>query len=145
MFTVFDAIRIAAFAHEGQFDKGRPDLPYLTHPMRVMSQFDQPDQQMVAVLHDSIEDSDGRVTFGWVLDEGCPFEVVAAVDALTHRDGESNEHYWARVRDNPLALVVKLADIADNMNPDRLALLEPEHRDRLIAKYTRARQALMGA
>ena len=44
----------------------------------------------------------------------------------------------------PLALTVKLADIADNSDPHRLASLDAATRDRLTAKYARARVELTG-
>lgn len=36
-FSIDDAIVLAAQAHYGQRDKGRPNLPYVTHPLRVMA------------------------------------------------------------------------------------------------------------
>jgi hypothetical protein len=50
--------------------------------------------------------------------------------------------YYARIRPNPLALAVKLADVADNSDPDRLAQLAPEVRERLTRKYAKAVAAL---
>jgi hypothetical protein len=38
------------------------------------------------------------------------------VDLLTHRNKEPNLQYWARIKQNPDALAVKLADINDNIN-----------------------------
>lgn len=137
-FEIWDAIALAAKAHEGQFDRGRPTVPYITHPMRVMSRFDDPSLQMIAVLHDSIEDSEGRVTLQTLLTLGGPRRVIDGVVALTHRRGESNPEYWARVRTNPDALAVKLADINDNTDPERLRLLPPETARRLRTKYDEA-------
>lgn len=144
-FEIWDAIALAAKAHEGQFDKGRPTIPYITHPMRVMARFDDPILQMIAVLHDSIEDSEGRVTIQTLLTLGAPRRVIDGVVAMTHRRGESNEEYWARVRANPDALAVKLEDINDNTDPNRLALLPPEQASRLRKKYRRARMALLSS
>lgn len=141
-FAIDDALVIAARAHRGQRDKGRPALPYLTHPIRVMSAFDDPTLQIIGVLHDAVEDSDGAVTLETLAAAGAPPRVVAALKAITHPDGESNEDYWARVRANPDALAVKQADIADNTDPERLALLDAPTADRLRAKYQAARSAL---
>lgn len=141
-FTIDDALVIAARAHRGQRDKGRPAIPYVTHPVRVMCVFDDPTLQIIAVLHDAVEDSDGAVTLESLTAAGAPPRVVAALDAITHPDGESNGDYWARVRANPDALMVKRADIADNSDPDRLALLEPAEAERLREKYRQARAAL---
>ena len=68
---------------------------------------------------------------------------LEALEAITHRKGESNEEYWRRCRENPLALKVKLADIAHNTSSERLEHLPEETRTRLIKKYTRAKEVLL--
>lgn len=133
-FTVDDAIRIARTAHDGQVDKsGRP---YIGHPLRVMGRVSGDHARMAAVLHDVVEDT--SVTADDLLAAGCPPEVVKTVVALSHRDGETQEQYLARVLADPVAVVVKRADIADNTSPPRMALLDQATRDRLSAKYARA-------
>ena len=134
MFTLDDAINIARHAHAGQVDKsGRP---YIGHPLRVMASVEGEHARMAAVLHDVIEDT--TVTAHALLAAGCPSVVVDAVVALSKVPGEAQESYLARVAANPLALVVKHADIADNMSPVRLAALDSATQDRLRAKYTAA-------
>jgi hypothetical protein len=141
-FTVDDAVVMAASAHRGQRDKGRPTLPYIAHPMRVMAAFDDPVLQMIAVLHDAVEDT--SLTLAEIRDAGAPGRVLAGVEAMTHGTGESDDDYWARVRTNPDALAVKLVDIHDNSDPRRLELLPTEIAERLSHKYVRARAALLG-
>ncbi|WP_156757738.1 HD domain-containing protein [Actinokineospora pegani] len=134
MFTVEDAVRIAHRAHRGQVDKaGRA---YIAHPLRVMAAVDGAHEKMAAVLHDVVEDT--GVTLDDLRAAGCPEPVLAAVDAISKRPGEEHPDYLARVAADPLALVVKRADIADNSSPARLAALAPHVRDRLRAKYSRA-------
>jgi hypothetical protein len=142
VFTVDDAIVMAATAHRGQRDKGRPSLPYVTHAVRVMAGFDDPALQMIAALHDAVED--GPLTLEEIQEAGAPGRVLAGIEAMTHKAGESDEEYWARVRANPDALAVKLADIEDNSDPGRLKLLPTEVAERLSDKYVRARAALLG-
>jgi (p)ppGpp synthase/HD superfamily hydrolase len=137
-FTVDDAIRIARTAHQGQVDKS--GQPYIGHPLRVMGRVSGPHARMAAVLHDVIEDT--GVTAAELLAAGCPPEVVDTVVVLTQLPGESQEDYLARVRTDPVALAVKLADIADNTSPPRIAMLDPATQDRLRAKYARAVQLL---
>ena len=67
---------------------------------------------------------------------------IAGAAALSHGRGGPDEQYWARVAVNRVARAVKLADIEDNSNPERLARLEPHDRERLTAKYARALQVL---
>lgn len=132
------AERIAVTAHEGQFDKaGRP---YIAHPARVAARVAGDELAVVAAwLHDVVEDTDVTLAD---LERTFPPEVIVAVDALTRRSGETPADYYARVRQVPLALTVKLADLADNSDPQRLAQLDTATRERLTAKYDRARAEL---
>ena len=137
-FGVDDAIAIARAAHQGQVDKsGRP---YIGHPLRVMGRVRGEHEQMVAVLHDVVEDTE--VTAADLTTAGAPPEVVAAVVAISKVPGESAEEYLARVAADPIALVVKRADIADNSSPERLDRLAKPIRERLRVKYARALRLL---
>lgn len=132
-----DAFELAATAHEGQ--KDRAGDAYLAHVVRVMSGVAGETDRIVALLHDTVEDSELtedaiRARFG--------DEIARAVAALTHPEGEPLEEYIARVNADPLALRVKWADLADNANPNRLARLDAGTRARLEAKYTRQRELL---
>lgn len=138
------ARKLAESAHAGQVDKaGRP---YIEHPKRVAEAVaDHPTSaglaQAVAWLHDVVEDTD--VTEIDLMAAAMPAEVVAAVLAITHRPNEPRAEYYARVRQNELARYVKLADVADNSDPVRLALLDDVTRQRLERKYVAARAALL--
>ncbi|HEX8453968.1 MAG TPA: HD domain-containing protein [Longimicrobium sp.] len=134
MSTLERAIAIAAEAHMGQVDKA--GAPYILHPMRVMLRVETPVERIAAVLHDVVEDT------AWTLEglatEGFAPEVVAAVDALTRREGESYEAFVARAGADPVARVVKLADLAENMDLGRIA--SPTAPD--IARLDRYRRAV---
>jgi (p)ppGpp synthase/HD superfamily hydrolase len=140
-FTPEDALAIAAEAHAGQVDKA--GTPYIEHPRRVMAALHDDVHRIVAALHDVVEDAADR---GYDLESlaarGVPPDALRAIEALTKRAGEPVEAYWARVAADPVARTVKLADIADNSDPARLACLEEAEQDRLRAKYARARVAL---
>jgi (p)ppGpp synthase/HD superfamily hydrolase len=137
---------IATSAHAGQVDK--TGHAYITHPTRVAERVcrlfpDAPSEvQAAALLHDVLEDT--STTADDLVAAGIPQLVVDAVDAVTKRDHEPAEQYFARVRANPWAVQVKTADIEDNTDPDRVAQLDPATRDRLEAKYTRSRALLAG-
>lgn len=132
------ARRIATAAHHGQFDKA--GVPYISHPERVAARLDQPDAQATGWLHDVLEDTE--VTPDDLLAAGIPPRVVEAVKALTHLPDEPRSTYYQRVATNERARTVKLADIADNSDPTRLAHLDEATRTRLEHKYTQARAAL---
>lgn len=135
------ARKIAEQAHSGQLDKS--GNPYLGHVRRVVDRVDGGLDKAVAWLHDVVEDSKhwGEVE---LMAAGMPREVIVSVLALTHRPHEPREDYYARVRADECARRVKLADIADNSDPARLAMLDGPTRERLTRKYEKARQALEG-
>lgn len=136
--AVADAL--AERAHAEQVDK--VGEPYIAHPRRVAGRLHgDPAGQVVGLLHDVLEDTDVGVA---QLAAAFPPEVVAAVVALTRVDGEDPVDYYARVRRDPLALRVKLADIADNTDPARSAQLDAATRDRLADKYRLALRCLTG-
>ncbi|MNH45994.1 hypothetical protein D3C79_1086080 [compost metagenome] len=59
------------------------------------------------------------------------------MQALSRRDDESYEAFVVRVGDDPLARVVKLADLADNSDLSRISIPSPED----IARLARYQQA----
>lgn len=132
------AIEIALEAHHGQYNQ-KTGLPYIEHPMRVMSAGQTIEEKIVGALHDVVEDTD------WTLDdltrEGFPSEVVAAVDALTRRENESYNDYLERVKPNSLAVRVKLNDLTDNMDIRRWHTFPDDATERL-RKYWNAYKAL---
>jgi len=93
--------------------KRRNGNPCIIHPIRVSQEVKSEEEKVVALLHDIVEDTDVSfieiaTLFG--------FEITNAVEALTHRKGEDYLDYIKRVKENPLALTVKIADIADNLS-----------------------------
>jgi len=126
---------VAHIAHKGQTDQA--GNAYVDHPRRVARNVKESGGTTDAVaagwLHDVVEDT--PVTLDFLADAGFPVTVIQAVDAVTKRSGEPTEAYVRRIAANPLGVMVKHADLADNTDPDRLALLEPATRDRLEAKY----------
>lgn len=134
------AQRLCDHAHMGQLDKaGRP---YVEHPRRVAGYVAGADTTAVAtaLLHDALEDS--SMTSTDLAAAGITAKIIEVVELLTRRNGVSSDEYYRRIRAHPIARDVKLADLADNTDPDRLALLTPADRSRLMAKYTAAYAAL---
>lgn len=137
-YTLADAVALAFAVHEGQVDKaGRP---YVDHVLRVMLRVQGDEARMAAVLHDVLEDSE--VTVVDLYEHGCPMPVVHAVVALTRQPGEPLAGYLERVASDPLAVQVKWADLADNGDPERLALLSDAEADRLRTKYVQSTRIL---
>ncbi|MEV7283987.1 HD domain-containing protein [Streptomyces sp. NPDC093252] len=141
--TLPEVEALARAAHQGQTDKaGRPYTEHLRAVADgVRRRGGDPDQIAAAWLHDAVEDD--------ALSErqfaGTPLSprTKAIVLALTKRAGQTPEEYAARVLAVPGALLVKEADLAHNADPERLAVLGEETRERLTRKYARMR-ALLG-
>jgi len=137
---------IATWAHTGQVDKNGYD--YIDHPKSVFYRIyaddaQDYDGQIVAWLHDVIEDTDvtpsDLLTF-------FPVYIIDALRAITYRkyvnEYETRDEYYARVKTNPIALRVKLHDIAHNTSLKRMSKLDDKTRTRLRLKYTHALDVL---
>jgi hypothetical protein len=131
---IYRALNIAYTAHHGQTDKG--GIPYIYHPAFLASQMDTEDEIIVALLHDVVEDT--PVTFADLEQEGFLPTVLDALRLLTHDDSEPYLDYVRRVKSNPLAAKIKLADLRHNSNPSRNANLTMEQIARYEAKYAEA-------
>ena len=134
------AEKLATDHHRGQTDKA--DQPYIDHPRRVAQRVSGfgPEFEAAAWLHDVVEDT--TVTMD-DLRRQFPDAVVEAVAALTKEKGSSDHAAAvARACADPIAKVVKAADVADNSDPARLALVAEPKRSELTDKYRRARQLL---
>lgn len=101
---------------------------------------------VVAVLHDVLEDTNCIIhhhrLFPFEQDMALTQEVEMALVAITRQKGEEYFNYIKRVGANPLATKVKLADLADNLDPVRFESLSEKDKDRLEPKYNKAKQQL---
>jgi len=131
------ALALASSVHKDQVDKSGE--PYLGHCRRVMDKLDSDDERAVAALHDIIEDTP---TTADDLRKLFPGHIVDAVVALTRVDGVAPEVYYKGIKADPLALQVKLADLHDNLDPQRVRRLDLALAARLRAKYGKAYLAL---
>ena len=116
MSTLENAIVLATTQHAGQLDKA--GQPYILHPLRLMLQFSNPTLQIVAVLHDILEDT--PTTAEDLKELGFSTEIIQAIQALTKQTGESRLEAAKRTVLNPLATQVKYVDVLDNMNLARI-------------------------
>lgn len=108
------AMRFAYQAHHGQLDHN--GVPYIFHPIHVAEQMEEEISCCVALLHDVLEDT--PVTpeeLAWEF----PHPVVEVVCLLTRGEGEDYLSYIRRIRQNPVAVRVKLADLAHNLDQTR--------------------------
>ncbi len=139
MATLERAIEIATTIHQGQtrFDGSE----YINHPLRVMgtvaTQGHSIKTQMVAVLHDAIEDSEGKLSFHDLRQNGFDDQVIFPLELLTKIKGADYDLYVQRLAVNSRSRAVKKADLFDNL--DLTGLENPSlKRIETIEKYGRS-------
>ncbi|MFM6907162.1 MAG: guanosine-3',5'-bis(diphosphate) 3'-pyrophosphohydrolase [Acinetobacter tjernbergiae] len=138
MATLEQAIALAAQQHAGQVDKA--NAPYILHPLRVMLNVPTIEHKIVAVLHDVLEDTETSTEDLRKL--GFQQQIIDAILALTKKAGESRLQAAQRTVQNPIARVVKLADIADNMDLSRIQSPTIKDFERL-KEYQKVRDILL--
>lgn len=116
------AALICVTSHAGQRDKA--GQAYFQHPMRVAMRCRTPEERIVALLHDVIEDC--GVSTDDLLREGFPREIVECVLSVTKIPGESYMDFVARAKRDPIGHIVKLHDLEDNLDVFRLNEISPE-------------------
>lgn len=142
--------RIAGRAHRRQVDK--IGVPYIEHPAMVarfvqglpgfadLPQAQRDDVLEAAWLHDVVEDTGESAES--LRAAGVSARAVELVLTLTRRDGVDPDRYYAAIAQDPLATLVKVADIASNLAPERTRELPAATREALATKYTKALAAL---
>lgn len=108
------AMCLAYSAHHGQTDKN--GIPYLFHPIHLAEQMEDEVSCCAALLHDVAEDT--AVTMDELAREFPP-EVIAVLKLLTHKEGVDYFDYVRAIKANPVAVKVKLADLAHNSDQTR--------------------------
>ena len=133
------AMKLCYEAHKDQVDKS--GLPYVFHPAHVAEQMTDEATTIVALLHDVVEDTD--YTLEDLAAEGFGKEILEAVALMTHEDDVPYLDYVAKLKDNPIARAVKLADLAHNSDLSRIGEVDEETKQRL-EKYKKATALLEG-
>lgn len=131
------AVAICFNAHKNQRDKS--GLPYVFHPFHLAEQMETEQEVCAALLHDVIEDS--GYTLAELSQAGFPQEVVEAVGVLTRDPYMQYLDYVAKVRRNPIARRVKLADLKHNSDLARLGTITEQDKGRVL-KYRMAQAIL---
>ena len=134
--TVDAAEALSRKAHDRQLDK--VGMPYFeTHVQdvqrRVVAAGGDVDQQIAALLHDVLEDTE--VCEADLRAQGVPKAALHIVLMMTKQEGEDSALYLKRLASSSAARLVKLADIASNTDPMRLTRLDPVQRRWSLTKY----------
>ena len=134
------ALCIAYNAHHGQTDSN--GIPYIFHPLHLAEQMDDEISCCCAILHDVVEDTDVTME---ELAKVFPKEIIDVLKLLTHGDDVPYEQYVRTIKGNPIAVKVKLADIAHNSDRSRCVgcSIPQEKLDAWDAKYAMAKEILL--
>ncbi len=110
------ALRICFEAHKAQSDKS--GIPYVFHPFYVAQQMKDEKTTVVALLHDVLEDTD--ITEEDLRNYGFAEEIISTLLLLTRNDEEDYFAYINKIKKDPDARAVKLADLKHNSDLSRL-------------------------
>ena len=124
------ALTISFNAHKKQLD-----------PYELATQMTTEAETCVALLHDVVEDA--GITFEELIAEGFGDEIIDALRLMTHNDGSDYYVYVRRIKQNPIAKVVKLADLRHNSTTARLNVITDSDLRRQN-KYKTAIEILLG-
>ncbi|MEE0946217.1 MAG: HD domain-containing protein [Acutalibacteraceae bacterium] len=127
------ALALCFEAHLNQKDDS--GLPYVFHPFHLAEQMNDEATTIVALLHDVIEDT--AVTFEDLIKMGFSDEVIEAIRLLTHDKKAPYLDYVRKIKDNPVAKAVKLADMLHNSDTTRLNVITEKELKR-VEKYAEA-------
>lgn len=131
------ALEIATKAHRGQVDKG--GVEYINHPLTVASLVNTENEKIVALLHDTIEDS--TITEQDLVNFGFSNEIVKSVKLLTHKKNVPYFEYLKPIKQNKIARNVKIADLIHNSDLSRLKVITQKDLER-NKKYKKALEFL---
>lgn len=133
------ALILAYQAHHGQVDYN--GIPYVFHPVHLAEQMDDEISCCVALLHDVVEDTD--ITLDQLAKE-FPQEVIKPLNLMAHQKDEDYFEYIRKIKTNPIAVKVKLADLNHNSDQSRCigSSLSQEQLTYWKTKYAKARAIL---
>lgn len=131
------ALKLCFAAHKDQMDKS--DMPYVFHPFHLAEQMQDEETTIVALLHDVVEDTD--YTIEDLRQMGFSERVLSAIALMTHAPEVPYMDYVAKIKTNPIAKTVKLADLRHNSDLSRLDHITPRDEAR-AEKYKKAIELL---
>ena len=114
------ALKLCFEAHKKQVDKS--GMPYVFHPFHLAEQMQTEETTVVALLHDLVEDAD--YTIEDLASMGFSKNITDAIALMTHADDVAYMDYVRRIKNNPIAKVVKLADLKHNSDLTRLDVVD---------------------
>lgn len=131
------ALKLSFEAHKAQTDKS--GMPYVYHPFHLAEQMKSEETVIVALLHDVVEDTD--YTLDDIAKMGFSQTVTDALTLITRKEGVPYVDYIAKLKENPVARAVKLADLRHNSDLSRLDIVDEKALKR-AKKYKKAIELL---
>ena len=125
-----EAMKLCFKAHKKQIDKS--GLPYVFHPFHLAEQMKDEKTTITALLHDVAEDS--KYSLKYISELGFDKEIIDALTLLTHDKSVPYMDYILKIRDNPIAKAVKMADLKHNSDLTRLNEISDKDKER-CTKY----------
>ena len=123
---------IARGAHAGGFRRDGK-TPYFKHVKQVADRLKGWDLKTIGILHDTLEDT--KLKADDLIDAGFPKHIIEGVKAMTKPEMEYFTYINKQILGNPVARLVKLADLACNIKGND----KPEQK----AKYLKAQKILL--
>ena len=114
------ALKLCFEAHKEQVDKS--GMPYVFHPFHLAEQMQTEETAVVALLHDLVEDTD--YTIEDLTSMGFGKNITDAIALMTHADDVAYMDYVRKIKNNPIAKAVKLADLKHNSDLTRLDIVD---------------------
>ncbi len=110
---------------------------YLRHLNKVADSFEENDAKIIALLHDLVEDT--NFTFEDLEELNFSTSIISSLRLLTN-DCKNYDSYIERLikSEDILAKRVKIADLLDNMNINRLQEITKDDINRVKTKYLKA-------
>jgi len=128
------AYALVSCVFSGHTDKA--GLPYVTHLERVRDKFQDSFCRIIALLHDVVEDT--SVSFSDLERIGFSGSYIEVLSLLTRRENMNYHEYISKIihSKNKVALLVKIADMEDNLSDVRLMKLDKKWRNHFLEKYS---------
>ena len=138
---IFKALELVSRLFIDDVDKG--GYPYLEHLISVYRNVSSENQKIVALLHDTIEDK--NVTADDLIELGFPKKIVDDVAMLSRSKKIEYSKYIDKLVEKGSydALVVKLADLTNNMNLSRIKNPTAEDYARVEYRYKPAYEKII--
>ena len=128
------AMKLSFEAHKDQVDKS--GIPYVYHPFHLAEQMNTEETVVVALLHDVVEDTD--YTIQDMIEMGFPQSVTDALTLMTHSKNVPYLEYVVKLKENPIAREVKIADLRHNSDVSRLDTVD----EKAIARIEKYKMAI---